>query len=130
MATYEQRSVPELLADALNQFSKLISNEVDLAKAEMSAKVTQAIMGAAFLAIAAIMAIPVLVLALMALAAWLISLGWSAPASYLVAAAVGLVISGILAAIGMSRLKAENLTPDRTIKQLQRDARAAKEVAS
>jgi hypothetical protein len=130
MATLDQRSVPELLADALNQFSKLISNEMQLAKAEMSAKVTQAVMGAAFLAIAGIMAIPVLVLALMALAAWLISMGWSAPASYLIAAVVGLAISGILAGIGISRLKSNTLTPDRTIKQLQRDARAVKGVAS
>jgi hypothetical protein len=130
MATLDQRSVPELLADALNQFSKLISNEVQLAKAEMSAKVTKVVMGAAFLAIAGIMAIPVLVLALMALAAWLVRLGWSDPVAYLAAAVVGLVISGILAGIGMSRLKANTLTPDRTIRQLQRDARAVKEVAS
>lgn len=128
MTPVDQRSVPELLAEALNQFSKLFSNEMQLAKAEMSAKVTQAVMGAAFLAIAAIMAIPVLVLLLMALAAALISLGWSAPASYLVAAAVGFVISGILAAVGMNRMK--NLTPDRTLNQLQRDAHAVKEVTS
>lgn len=128
MTPVDQRSVPELLAEALNQFSKLFSNEMQLAKAEMSAKVTQAVMGAAFLAIAAIMAIPVLVLLLMALAAALISLGWSAPASYLVAAAVGFVISGILAAVGMNRMK--NLTPDRTLNQLQRDAYAVKEVTS
>ena len=128
MSYPDQRSVPELMADALNQFSKLISNEMQLAKAEMSAKVTQAIMGAAFLAIAGIMTIPVLVLALMAFAAWLVTLGWSAPASYLAAAAVGAVISAILTAIGLNRMK--NLSPDRTINQLQRDARAVKEVAS
>lgn len=130
MTPVDQRSVPELLADALNQFSKLISNEVQLAKAEMSAKVTQAIMGAAFLAVAGLMAIPVLVLALMALAAWLVRMGWSEPVSYLIAAVVGLVISGILAGIGVNRLKADSLTPDRTMKQLRRDANAVKEVAS
>jgi hypothetical protein len=130
MATIDTRSVPELLADGLTQFSKLISNEVQLAKAEMSAKVTQAIMAAAFLAIAGLMAIPVLVLLLIAFAAWLIEMGWSDPVAYLAAAVFGLVASGILAWIGMNRLKASNLTPDRTLEQLRRDAQAVKGAAS
>src|SRR5687768_17356268 len=130
MTRIDNRSVPELLADALNQFSKLISNEVQLAKAEMAAKVTQAIMAAAFLAIAGLMAIPVLVLLLIAFGAWLIDMGWSDPLAYLAAAVLGLVISGILAWIGMNRLKASSLTPDRTLKQLQRDAQAMKGAVS
>jgi membrane protein implicated in regulation of membrane protease activity len=130
MATIDNRSVPELLADALTQFSKLISNELQLAKAEMSAKVTQAIMAAAFLAIAGLVAIPVLVLLLIAFAAWLAEMGWSDPAAYLASAVLGLVISGVLAWIGMNRLKASNLTPNRTLEQLRRDAQAMKGAAS
>jgi hypothetical protein len=43
---------------------------------------------------------------------------------------LGLVISGVLAWIGMNRLKASNLTPNRTLEQLRRDAQAMKGAAS
>jgi hypothetical protein len=127
MAMVDNRSVPELFADALNQFSKLIRNEVQLAKAELSAKATQAIMGAAFLAVAGLVSIAALVMVLMAVAAWLISTGWSPPISYLGAAIIGILLSGGFAWVGMNRLKPENLTPNRTIEQLRRDASAVKE---
>jgi uncharacterized membrane protein YqjE len=127
MAMIDNRSVPELVADAFNQFAKLIRNEIQLAKAEMSAKATQAAIGAAFLAVAGLVSIAALVLALMALAALLIQIGWSAPLSYLAAAIVGVLLSVVCGWLGMNRLKPENLTPNRTIEQLRRDASAVKE---
>lgn len=130
MTTIDNRSVSELFADALSQFSKLISNEVQLAKAEMSAKINKAVMGAAFIAVAGLMAIPVLVMLLFALASALSELGWSDPLAYLASAVVGAVVSGILAWIGMNRLKANNMTPTRTMEQLRRDAQAVKEATS
>jgi hypothetical protein len=51
----------------------------------------------------------------------------SPPIAYLLAGIAGAVIAGILAWIGLGRLKPENLTPRRTIEQLQRDAAVVKE---
>ena len=48
---------------------------------------------------------------------------WSA----LIAGGAALLVGVVLMLIGISRLKAENLMPRKTIEQLQRDASAAKE---
>jgi uncharacterized protein YacL len=76
---------------------------------------------------AGISMIPALVLLLMALAAWIEELGTRSSIAHLMAGAVGLVIGGILAGIGISRLKANSLVPKRTLEQIQRDVTAAKE---
>jgi len=123
----DQRTVTELVGDAIDQFSKLIRNEVAIARAEIAAKATQAAMGAGFLAGAALLLIPALVLLLMALAAWLSELGLNDSLSNLIAGVVGLVVSGVLAYLGKNRLSPENLTPQRTINELQRDVAAVKE---
>ena len=47
--------------------------------------------------------------------------------AHLIAGVAGLVIGGILAAIGTNRLNANSLVPKRTLEQLNRDVTAAKE---
>ena len=115
------RRLSTLVGDALSQLAKLLQNEVDLAKAELGEKAQ--IVGSAlgFIAGAAILVMPGLVMALFALSAALISAGWSQPASYLAAAILAFVIAGVLFAIGMSRLNARNLTPRETMRQLEKD---------
>ena len=71
--------------------------------------------------------IPALVELLTALAAWMEELGTGRPLAHLIAGAVGLVIVAILAAVGMNRLKANSLVPERTLNQIQQDVTAAKE---
>jgi putative superfamily III holin-X len=124
----DPRSIPELFGDAIEQLGKLVQNEVHLARAEISQKAAQAAMGAAYVGAAAILCIPVLVLLLMALALWLIQMGFSPMASHLIAAAVGALVSVVLALVGLNRLKAENLTPTVTMRQVKRDVAAAKEL--
>jgi len=121
------RTVPELISHALSQVSRLIRDEIQLAKAEISNNLTQAAVGVGMLAGGAVTMIAVLVLWLLALAAWFVQLGLSPPIAYLLAGVVGAVIAGGMAWLGMSRLKPENLTPRRTIEQLQRDAAVVKE---
>jgi membrane protein implicated in regulation of membrane protease activity len=121
------RTVPELISHALSQVSRLIRDEIQLAKAEISNNLTQAAVGVGMLAGGAVMMIAVLVLWLLAMAAWFVQLGLSPPIAYLLAGVAGAVIAGILAWLGMNRLKPENLTPRRTIEQLQRDAAVVKE---
>jgi uncharacterized membrane protein YqjE len=115
------RTIATLLGDALSQFAKLFQNEVDLAKAELGEKVQQVGGALGFFAGGALLVVPALVMALFALATALIAAGWSQPVSYLASAIVALVIAGVLFAIGFSRLKARNLTPHETIRQLEKD---------
>ncbi|PZF78002.1 phage holin family protein [Aestuariivirga litoralis] len=123
----ETKPVSELISDALGQFSRLVRNEVALARAEMTDKAKQVARGGAMLGLAAFVALPALGVLMLALAAGLHELGLAWSLSYLITAVVGFVIAGMLAMVGMSRLKAEALVPSRTINQLHRDVGTMKE---
>src|SRR5688572_21070300 len=112
------RSIPSLFGDAIEQLGKLVSNEVQLARAELSQKVAQAAMGVAYVAAAGVLMIPVLVVLLLALALWLVEMGFSPIVSHLIAAEVGAAVSVILGLVGLNRLKPEKLTPTVTIQQI------------
>jgi hypothetical protein len=127
MSVNDSRPVSELFTDALTQFSKLMRNELQLARAEMSMKVAQAMTAMGLLAGAAIFLIPTLVLLLMSLAAWLVEIGIRPSVAHLIAGVVGLLVVAILARIGWNRLKTNSLVPKRTLDQLQQDAAAARE---
>ena len=127
MSATDSRPISELFADALKQLAKLMGNELQLARAEIAVKANEAMSAVGLVVGAGISLVPALVLLLMALAAWIEELGIRSSIAHLIAGAVGLVIGGILAGIGMNRLKANPLVPKRTLEQLQRDVAAAKE---
>lgn len=120
------RAITTLVGDALSQFAKLFQNEIDLAKAELGEKAQQVGVAAGFLVGAVVLVIPALVMALFALSAALVAGGWSAAGAHLLSALVAVIIAGILAFMGMQRLKPENLKPEQTINQLERDKDAVK----
>jgi hypothetical protein len=120
------RTITTLMGEALSQFSKLFQNEIDLAKAELGEKAQQVGIAAGFLAGAALLVIPALVMLLFALAAALINGGWSQPVAYLITGLAATVVAAILAIVGIQRLKPENLKPDETIRQLERDKATVK----
>jgi uncharacterized membrane protein YgcG len=122
-------AIPKLFGDAVEQLGKLVQNEAQLAQAELSQKITQAGIGAAYVAGAAILCIPVLVVLLIALAIWLTQLGLSPVLAHLASALIGAVMSGVLAGIGLSYFKSENLKPKVTLQQVRRDVTTAKELA-
>jgi uncharacterized membrane protein YqjE len=117
-----------LLGDALSQFAKLFQNEVDLAKAELSEKIRTASIAAGLLIGGAILVIPALTMALLALSAALMAAGWSPAMSQLIAAIVAAVIAGLLIAIGMRRLQARKLLPQETLRQFEKDKDVVKEM--
>jgi uncharacterized protein YebE (UPF0316 family) len=123
------RLIPALFGDAIEQLGKLVSNEIQLARAEISEKVAQAGRGVAYVAAASVLMIPVLVVLLITLALWLNQIGMSPVVSHLIAAAVGAAISLILGLVGLNHLKPEKLTPTVTIQQVERDVATAKELA-
>jgi hypothetical protein len=123
------RSIPELFGDAIAQLGKLVQNEAQLARAEISQKITQAKIGAGYLVAAAIFMIPVIAMLLFTLALWLIERGFSPIEAHLIVAGAGGLISIGLILIGMSYLTPTNLTPNVTMQQLERDVKVTKEMA-
>lgn len=128
MATRTDRSIPELLSDVLGQLAKLIGNEFDLAKAELSDKASQVGRGIMMIGAGAVFMIPALVLILMAAAAALMHAGYSDPVAYLLTGGAAILVAAILIGMGISRLSGDALKPSMTLEQLQRDKVAAKEM--
>lgn len=122
------RSIPELLSDVLAQLAKLIGNEFDLAKAELSSKASQVGTAVAMIGAGAVIMIPALVLLLLAAAAGLMHAGFSDPVAYLIAGGGALLLAAILIGMGISRMSGDALKPAVTLDQLQRDKAAAKEI--
>ncbi len=132
------RSTATLLSDALTHVSGLIRKEMDLARAEMSSKVTQAgvavglIVGAVVLLLSALNVLSAALVAGLARlftgpiadeAAIASATAWAA----LIVGVIFFVIAIILAKKGMNDLKATNLAPTRTAESVKRDAYAVKE---
>jgi hypothetical protein len=124
----DPRSLARLLSDAIKQSSALLGSELRLAKAEAAEKTSQAASAVGLLIGAGVLLIPTFILALMALAAWLVELGLRASLAHLTAAGVGLALSVILGLIGKSRLSLESLTPRYIAREVERDIAAAKHV--
>jgi len=121
------RSIPELFIDVVNRLSMLIRTEAQLAQVEISEKITRGTSGLGFVVAGAILLIPALVILLQAAAAALVGAGFTtAQAAGIIGGAV-FVIGLILVLVGVSMLKSSRLTPDKTIKQLQRDVEVAKQ---
>jgi hypothetical protein len=124
----DTRSVAQLLGDMVTELSNLFRKEIQLARAELGEKASEAGSAIPGMAGGAALAFGGLLLLLMAAAAGVAEV-------FSIAPAWGLLIVGILAAVigyalirsGMATLKATNLTPTRTAEQLSRDAQAAKE---
>ena len=125
------RSLSKLLSDGVEQLGELFQNEIQLAQAELSEKVTEAGRGVAFLAAAAAFLIPVVTLILVALALWIKeSSGISYPLAFMFGALVGAIIGLIFGMVGLKHLRPHNLKPQVTLGQLRRDAAVAKDVTT
>jgi hypothetical protein len=128
MNSQGNRSIPELFSDAVGQLAKLIGNEFELARAELSEKANQAGRAAAMIGAGAVILMPALVLLLFAVSAALIRNGVSEPVAYLLTGAGAALVSAVLIATGLSRLSGDVLKPSITLDQVQRDKVAAKEM--
>ena len=128
MTSRTDRTIPELLSDVLAQLAKLIGNEFDLAKTELSTKAGQVGRGVMLIGIGAVFLMPALVMLLLAAAAALMHAGYSDPVAYLMTGGAAVLIAAILIGVGISRLSADALNPSMTLEQLQRDKMAAKEM--
>jgi Putative Actinobacterial Holin-X, holin superfamily III len=128
MNSPNSRSIPELFSDAVGQLAKLVGNEFELARVELSEKASQVGRAAAMIGAGAVILMPALVLLLFAVSAALIRGGLSDPVAYLLTGAGAALISAVLIAMGLSRLSGDALKPSVTLDQVQRDKVAAKEM--
>jgi len=124
----DARSISRLLGDAFEQLSQLFQTEIRLARAELADKAAQAGVGAGLLFAGLLVMMPALVLLLIALALFLTGFGLSPVTAHLLSGLAAAVISGVLMIIGLARLKPSSLSPDTTIRQVQKDIAAAKEI--
>lgn len=125
----QTRSIPTIFTDLVSQFANLLRAEGQLARVEMSEKISQAAAGLGLLVAGAVLLIPALVILLQAAVAALVDNGLKKPWSALIVGGVALLIGLILALVGSRRLKADQLVPNRTIHQIQRDVSVAKQQA-
>ena len=141
MASIPQQDIPEqdyargrsligLFSDLWRETQTLVHQEAELAKAEISEKVSQVTTGAGELAAGgAILFAGFIVLLFAAVGALALMLPtehamWLAP---LIVGLIVMIVGYIVFARGRKQMKAESLAPQRTLESLQQDARLAKE---
>lgn len=126
----QDRSLVGLFSDLWRETQILVHQEAQLAKAELSEKVSQVTTGAGEIAAGgAVLFAGFLVLLFAAVGALELMLDsehaiWIAP---LVVGAVVMILGYILLSRGRKQLQADSMVPQRTVQSLQRDARLAKE---
>lgn len=128
MTSPANRSISELVGDAFAQFAKLVSNEFELARAEMSEKLGQVGRAAAMIGAGAVILVPGLVVLLFAAAAALVESGYAQSTAYLIVGAGATAVAAALIGFGVSRLSGDALKPTVTIDELERDKAAAREM--
>jgi uncharacterized membrane protein YqjE len=124
------KSLGELLGDLARDMGTLVHKEVQLAKTEITAKISVAVRGSALLVVAGVLgfvAFEVLVAALVLLIAQTLS----PPLAALIVGVVLLLLAGVFALIGLKSLKkGADPVPHQTVETLKEDAQWAKEQVS
>ena len=124
--THRNFSTADLLGDAFKHFSQLLKSEIALAKAEVAERISTKISGGAWVMVGGVMCVLAFAFALeaavFAIAARGIALHWSC----LIVAGVLLVIGLAFALYGRSSMQ-ESIAPERSLRQLNRDAAVARE---
>jgi hypothetical protein len=119
-------ALPRAIADVANDFAALLKAELELAKAEVSAKFSAKTRAAMWLTAAAVFGMGGLIFIGHAAAFGLTVAGIALPWAYLIVAGAMILIALIAASIAMGDAR-EPITPTRTLNQLERDANVARE---
>ena len=125
--TEQPKSASSLVADALENVSVLLRNEIDLARAEVSENLNRAGVALGMIAGAAIVVMVTLNTLVAALVAALTEAGLDAGWSALIVGVILAIVAYAMMSKGLNDLKLTSLAPTRTMKNVQRDAEAVKE---
>jgi fatty acid desaturase len=121
-----ERSLSTLLSDLASETVELLRQELALFKAELQEKLSKAGIGAAALAAAALIAFSGWLFLLLA-AVFALDLVLPIWAAALIVGVLVVAVAGALALYGKSRLRADALTPERTMRSLREDQAWIKE---
>lgn len=121
-----ERTLGQLVADATQDISSIMRNEVALAKAEIGADAKKAGLGAGMFAGAGLFGFLALILLLIAAASGLVAAGLAQWLAFLVVAGILLVLAAVLALVGKSSVGKVKGKPERTIKNAQDTIAAVK----
>jgi hypothetical protein len=119
------RPISAIFVDLVNQFTALVRKEGQLARAEMSEKISEIGIALGLIVGGAVLLIPALVILLQAAVAGLAAAGLAVGWASLAIGGAALLIGLALLAVGINRIKASRLVPSKIIEQLQRDAAVA-----
>jgi hypothetical protein len=119
-------TLPHVLSEVLADVAELFQNELRLARAEISEKITTKLNAGIWISAAGILALMAVFIVLQALIYAIASTGIAMHWSCLIVAAGLAVIAAIAFFKGRSDAQ-EDLTPDRTVQQIKRDISTAKE---
>jgi uncharacterized membrane protein YqjE len=122
----QDKSLGQLIGDLTREMSTLVRQEVQLAKTEITEKVSSAVRGSALLIVSAVFGF-VAFEALVAAAILALAQSLSAPLAALIVGAVLLLIAGVAAIIGLGSLKKGMTPPQQTIDTIKDDVKWAKE---
>ena len=128
----ENRSLIALFSDLFRETSTLVHQEAELAKAEISEKVSEVGKGIAEIAVGGAIIFAGFIILLIAASNGLAMMLPPEHASWLAPLIVGLavmVLGFVALAMGKHELSSNNLKPSRTLQSLQRDADLVKEHA-
>lgn len=126
----ENRSTSDLVGDLLSEVTTLFRKEIQLARTEMSEKVSQAIAGVGSIVVGAVLLMASLVILLQAAVGALERYAdIQTPWAELIVAGLVLLIGFIMLRMGLSSLSLSRLAPSKTVDQIQRDAAVVREQA-
>jgi hypothetical protein len=121
----EERTLGQLVAQASDDLSGIVRAEIALAKSELRADVKNAALGGGLFGAAGYLGLLASILLVIAAAYGLVAAGLAPWLAFLIVAVVLLVIAGILALVGKSRLGKVG-PPERTIRNAQATIAAVK----
>ena len=125
--TDDERSLGELFGDLARDMGTLVSQEVSLARTELTQKASRVGKDVAVLAVGGLVVYAGLLAIIAAVIVFIADRGVPLWASALIVGLIIAVIGYVLVQRGISALKQEDLTPHQTIQSLKEDTQWAKE---
>jgi membrane protein implicated in regulation of membrane protease activity len=126
----QERTLGQLVASASQDFGTILRGEIALAKSELSGQFKKAGLGGALLAAAGVLAFYSVYFVFITIAEGITAAGLPKWLSYLIVTAFFILIAGLLAFVGIRRLKKVKPKPERAIAQAQQTVAALKSATS
>ncbi|EWT07664.1 hypothetical protein N864_03505, partial [Intrasporangium chromatireducens Q5-1] len=125
-----ERTLGQLVASATQDFSTIIRGEIALAKAELSSQVKKAGMGGVLLAAAGVIAFYSVYFIFITIAEGITAAGLPKWLSYLIVTVFFLLVAGVLALVGIRRLKTVQPKPAKAVAEAELTVAALKRATS